>query len=109
MDRTEAVERYLNYYKHMKKTVNRLMVWDESKTLRENAMIGKFESFGTARTFCYRYQLKFKKKNNGGTHKQNITLAYKILRDNDFTFDEIAQLFHKSRQAIEQAVRAREK
>lgn len=61
MTREEAVNKYLSTRIKALETIQRLMLWDENKTIEENARNLRMK-FDNAKIFSYSNNLKFKKR-----------------------------------------------
>lgn len=61
MTREEAVNKYLSTRIKALETIQRLMLWDENKTIEENARNLRMK-FENAKIFSYSNNLKFKKR-----------------------------------------------
>jgi hypothetical protein len=59
--REEAINRYLGTRIKALETIQRMIYWDENKTLAENARLLRMRK-GSANTFAYFNNLKFKKE-----------------------------------------------
>jgi len=106
MTRTEAIEKYLKSLSKSESILNKIMAWDESKTLRENS-IAVGLNFNVAHMFVRRYSLSFK-KDPRGSKKYPATewkrKAIAILRGGDhrWPITVIADAMGISKQRVEQ-------
>jgi hypothetical protein len=109
MKKSEAIEIYFRVSRTPRLTLEKLLKWDEKLSLEENARnVGL--TTGAARTFQIRFGLAFKRIINSGRKIPSTRSdAYAVLRKDDWTFKEIADLFGVSKQAVEEALRRRDR
>lgn len=98
MELNKAREYYCNKTRVTREAVRRISMWDETKTIKENAeRLGVLNQ--TAQKLCIRYNLKFKNINpHRGVLRRN---ACALLRAQGWTLEEIATAFHVSKQNID--------
>ena len=108
MTKEEAIKIYLQYHSIARKVVKRIEGWDESKSIKQNAINLGMQT-DSAQTFAVRYHLEYSRiRDTRGKPKQLRVDFYKILREAGFTYDNIGKAFGVSRQAIEDGIKRRE-
>src|ERR1700690_2265942 len=109
MTEQDAIKVYLSKKKQLRHTIKLLTLWDENKTIRENAVYLFASNVATATHFKLYWGLRSVSIRNRLPRKKTLTTkAYAILRNSGWTYTNIATAFGKSRQAIEDGLSRRD-
>lgn len=102
MDRQTAIEVYLSRNRRGESIIQKIMKWDETKSIGEIMKEIPFSSYPNAIMCARRYRITFikKRKNHVNTNKESIL---KLL-ENGLKQSDIAHLLGVSRQRIEQII-----
>lgn len=106
MTEKEAIKRVLNVNNHARIAVERILLWDESKTMQDNARKLNI-SAPMASRLVGEYHLKFKHRRAEWVGKHPKTLAYLDLRKAGWTLQDIADVFKVTHQAISLCLKTR--
>ena len=102
MKMKDALVLYFARAKAGKKTLDKLLAWDENKTIKENEKALKINDFG----FAWRYKLPVEHGPRGIyrklTNKALLFEARRALRKAGWPLEKIGKLQGVNRQAIEQ-------
>lgn len=102
----EAVRRLLNVSPHARKAIERMLLWNESKTMKENALRLNV-NMPMAMRLAGEYSLKFKHLRAEWESKHPKVMAYLDLRKAGWSLREIADIFKVTHQAVSSSLKTR--
>lgn len=109
MERQQAIEIYLAKTINGRNTINKIMEWDETKSMKDNAKFLNFKTSGSCTQFALRFGLRAKTIRGKTRCMKSIkTQAYVELRKIGWKYDEIAAAFDRTKQNIEQSIGRRD-
>ena len=99
MKEKEAIDLYFSKNPRNKMVVDRIIAWDESKTMRENVKIGGFSNVTNASSFAVRFGLGYRQVKKKCDIKREA--IFKLV-EKGLTFEEIGKLLGVSKQRVHQ-------